>query len=330
MKLKKSHEQNKTKPTKQDNSTPMNFSKQEMKDVEFLEEHIPTEFKKNKTLMEAFINGFTPSASFRKRLKGFFYPKWGSSAAASARAFNAEPSQAVRDRAYDLASKLPTGRGGTEPLFKLQIKLGEPKKKATKVSDEARDRKNIESTKSRKLRTTGSDEARDRKNIDSATKPKTTPTGRGGTESLMPKEYKIKRGDTLSAIAKRHNTTVAMLKAANNIKDADDIKAGATIKLYKGKAKPQIKAALPPSLKGKPRTISAAKKAKSLYFWDAKGDKKIAVTDQELKKSGLTLSQWINKNKKSIGGIMQSEIAKSRSGHTDMRKGGMFNVKRRG
>ena len=52
MKLKKSHEQNKTKPTKQDNSTPMNFSKQEMKDVEFLEEHIPTEFKKNKTGIE--------------------------------------------------------------------------------------------------------------------------------------------------------------------------------------------------------------------------------------------------------------------------------------
>lgn len=41
--------------------------------------------------------------------------------------------------------------------------------------------------------------------------------------------YTIKSGDTLSAIAAQHNTTVAALAAANNISDPNKIQAGATL-----------------------------------------------------------------------------------------------------
>ena len=47
-------------------------------------------------------------------------------------------------------------------------------------------------------------------------------------------------------------------------------------------------------LEGKPRTVSAAKKAGSKFFFDKKGTKKLAVTAEELKKSGKTLKEWAN------------------------------------
>ena len=44
-------------------------------------------------------------------------------------------------------------------------------------------------------------------------------------------DYTIKQGDTLSAIAKRNNTTVANLASSNNIKDANKINVGTVLKL---------------------------------------------------------------------------------------------------
>ena len=43
--------------------------------------------------------------------------------------------------------------------------------------------------------------------------------------------YKIKKGDTLGEIAKRHNTTVSKLAELNDIEDVNKIYAGKTIKL---------------------------------------------------------------------------------------------------
>ena len=43
--------------------------------------------------------------------------------------------------------------------------------------------------------------------------------------------YKIKKGDTLSEIAKKYGTTVSTLASINNIKDVDKIYAGVTIKI---------------------------------------------------------------------------------------------------
>lgn len=50
-------------------------------------------------------------------------------------------------------------------------------------------------------------------------------------EAAEEKTYTIKKGDTLSQIAAKHNTTVAKLAELNNIKDVNKIYAGDTIKI---------------------------------------------------------------------------------------------------
>ena len=47
----------------------------------------------------------------------------------------------------------------------------------------------------------------------------------------IPATYKVVMGDTLSAIAKRFNTSVSMLAELNNIKNPHLIKAGQILKL---------------------------------------------------------------------------------------------------
>ena len=49
--------------------------------------------------------------------------------------------------------------------------------------------------------------------------------------SKSTKAYRIKKGDTLSAIAARNDTTVAELKKLNNIKDVNKIVAGKSLKI---------------------------------------------------------------------------------------------------
>jgi LysM repeat protein len=74
------------------------------------------------------------------------------------------------------------------------------------------------------------------------TKPGTpkTPTKTGGSTKPAPKvpasqhkttTYKIKKGDTLSAIAKKYHTTISALTKANNIKNPNLIVTGHTLKI---------------------------------------------------------------------------------------------------
>lgn len=51
------------------------------------------------------------------------------------------------------------------------------------------------------------------------------------TETKNVKTYTVKKGDTLTAIAKKYNTTVKKLKDANNIKNANLIYVGQKIKI---------------------------------------------------------------------------------------------------
>lgn len=73
----------------------------------------------------------------------------------------------------------------------------------------------------------------------SATKPTTKPTAEKPTAPATTEptyiSYKIKKGDTLSAIAKKYKTTCAAIKAANpdKIKNINKIYAGDTIKIPK-------------------------------------------------------------------------------------------------
>ena len=107
------------------------------------------------------------------------------------------------------------------------------------------------------------------------------------------KQVVVKSGDTLTAIAKRKGTTVAnLLKINPQIKNADSIKPGQKIRFGGSDASTkrigQISKA--PS---RPRTIAEARKQGKKYFYDSKGARKIAVTAEELKKSGKTLAQWL-------------------------------------
>ena len=111
--------------------------------------------------------------------------------------------------------------------------------------------------------------------------------------------YKIKSGDTLSAIARRNNTTVAALMRLNpKIKDKDKIKAGDTINV----GSPTRAAAKTKSVKGIrdfATSIAEAKRRGLTEYKDVKtGKMKAAVTAAELKKSGLSLRAYLNKMKK--------------------------------
>jgi len=59
----------------------------------------------------------------------------------------------------------------------------------------------------------------------SSSKKKTSSSNRGGA-------YTIKKGDTLGAIARKHGTTVAKIKAANGMK-SDFIREGKTLRIPK-------------------------------------------------------------------------------------------------
>ena len=202
--------------------------------------------------------------------------------------------------------------------------------------------------------------ARDIPELDvTVTKKRTLPTGKGGTEPLFKKDasprlgspkpkssvkdvaplggssYEIKKGDTLSAIARRNNTTVAALMRMNpKITDKDKIRAGQFIKVGSPeKAKAKTKSVK--DLRGKPTSVAEAKRRgmDSYFVINSKGEKveKAAVTAEELKKSGLTLREYLNKMKKkmNMGGMMspQKKPTASATGLTGMKGGGMMKKK---
>lgn len=83
----------------------------------------------------------------------------------------------------------------------------------------------------------------DKKRVDAATKTRKIDAERKTKEADVKrvkkateanKSYKIKKGDTLSEIAKREGTTVKALAKKNNIKNPDLIYAGKTLKLNRG------------------------------------------------------------------------------------------------
>ena len=136
-----------------------------------------------------------------------------------------------------------------------------------------------------------------------------TPLGKGDKSGIR----RIKSGDTLSAIARKNNTTVAALMKLNpKITDKDKIKAGDTINVGSPeRAAEKTKSAK--DLRGDPTSVAEAKRRGMSYYvvLDSKGKevKKAAVTADELKKSGLSLREYLNKMKKkkmNMGGMISS------------------------
>jgi LysM repeat protein len=64
-----------------------------------------------------------------------------------------------------------------------------------------------------------------------AAAPAPDPGSGSGTTPSAPSTYTVKKGDTLTAIAAKYNTTVARLVSLNGLTDADDLTVGQTLKL---------------------------------------------------------------------------------------------------
>ena len=75
-------------------------------------------------------------------------------------------------------------------------------------------------------------------------------------------------------------------------------------------------------LAGKPRSVAAAKRAGELYFFDKNGVKKLAVTQADLKKEGLTLRQYANKYAPKKVTKKEAEKFKKKAGGGMMKKKG--------
>lgn len=99
------------------------------------------------------------------------------------------------------------------------------KETATRRAAQA-DKKRVDAaTKARKADAERTKLEKDKKRVDAATKANTADKNR---------TYKIKKGDTLSEIARDKGTTVKALAKKNNIKNPDKIYAGRTLKLNQG------------------------------------------------------------------------------------------------
>ena len=199
----------------------------------------------------------------------------GGKGVSSAAAAEKKVKKVFKDYAPLSKKELPKGKGGTEALFSLGRSKYKPKSKS-------------------------SQEARERKSVKSVTATTTRP--KSSVKDVAPlggSSYKIKSGDTLSAIARRNNTTVAALMRMNpKIKNADKISAGSMIKVG-SPTSAAAKAKSTKSLRGEATSIAEAKRRGMSEYRDTKtGDMKAAVTAAELKKSGLSLRAYLNKMKK--------------------------------
>jgi LysM repeat protein len=122
---------------------------------------------------------------------------------------------------------------------------------------------------------------------------------RSGAKTGTTKTIKVKSGDTLSAIARKNNTTVAALMRMNpKIENKNEIRIGQFINVG-SPTRAAAKTKSSKSLRGEATSVAEAKRRGMSEYRDTKtGKMKAAVTADELKKSGLSLRAYLNKMKK--------------------------------
>ena len=64
-----------------------------------------------------------------------------------------------------------------------------------------------------------------------ATSGSNPPTSGAGTPSAASRTHTVRRGETLTGLAKRYGVTVQALRDANGLSDRDGLRAGATIRI---------------------------------------------------------------------------------------------------
>jgi LysM repeat protein len=233
----------------------------------------PRNLRSNNKAFNEAVNNLP--AELKKELKkdrtlmNRFKEMWNSMGFTSAAAKEKEIRKILKDYPPLSKKELPKGKGSTEALFSLGRSKYKPK-----------------STKLTEIVVKSKSSVKD-----------VAPLGKGGKGGTR----RIKSGDTLSAIARRNNTTVAALMKLNpKIKDKDKIKAGDTINVGNPKTEAfRIKEKKRSGTTDPARTIAEAKR-RGLTTYTPKGSNtpKAAVTAAELKKSGLSLRAYLNKMKK--------------------------------
>ena len=146
------------------------------------------------------------------------------------------------------------------------------------------------------------------KDIDAAIQPKSSPPSRGKKRLTVKPKSAFDNTATPPSKGKKRLTVKPRSAFKENTMPPSKGKKRLTVKPKSAFNKPEevrtlegnIIKKVPQStsrtnpLESKPRSIAAAKKLKSKYFWDKKGVKKLAVTAEELKKLGMSLSEWAN------------------------------------
>jgi len=134
----------------------------------------------------------------------------------------------------------------------------------------------------------------------------------------------IKRPAQLKKEASKTPSKVPNLRKDRNKVTTKTPSLGATPS-KKSKVPDQVKNKPPKKtdpLAGKPRSVAAAKRAGQLYFFDKNGVKKLAVTQADLKKEGLTLRQYANKYAPKKVTKKEAEKFKKKAGGGMMKKKG--------
>lgn len=128
----------------------------------------------------------------------------------------------------------------------------------------------------------------------------------GSQGSYKRKTHTIKKGETLSSIAQKYQTTVRALERLNRIKDANRISIGQVIKL-------------PVNTPATGNNISTNKKtsAQSLEkskTEDKKVDKGVATTFEEYQRKAVEkLNEWYEEGKKALSESVKIDITEDRS-----------------
>ena len=140
--------------------------------------------------------------------------------------------------------------------------------------------------------------------------------------------YVVKKGDSLSKIASKHNVKVAKIIELNSLKNANSIYIGQKLKIQAGEANPAIDAAqkqdVQPTSVGEDLSTYIVKKGDSLSKIAYKNGMSVAQLMQvnNLKNANIRIGQKLNVTKSSGNQSVEKTTAKNATKNTTVAKDG--------